>query len=159
MQTEMLLNLKQWIKEGGNKYKRFYRTRYWMNVRTDVMKMYHRECIRCRSLGKPLEDSKAVIVHHVKHVKKFPELADSLYFELEDEKYKQCLSGKRYGNDVRVTNNGNVMCLRPADFKCELFIDLDTHKAVQLLPLCRECHKIVHMGASAAANEKYPERW
>lgn len=159
MTTDLLHNLRQWIAEGGNSYKQYYHTTDWVSVRAEVMRLYHGECIRCRSLGRSPAQSQAVILHHVKHVKKYPELADSLYFDPEYEMLEQFFSGRKYGEDVLIANNGKLILLRPVDFKCELFVDVDSHKAIQLLPLCRNCHRIVHMGAGAVINEKYPERW
>lgn len=77
----------------------FYRHREWRRMRFKVLLKYHNECQECK---RQKRYSKATVVHHVKHLEGFPELALS-------ETY---------------TENGM--------------------EHAQLLPLCRNCHELVH---------------
>lgn len=50
----------------------FYVSGQWKKLRKEVLKEQHKECQLCKSRG---EYSKAVTVHHIKHLKKYPQLA------------------------------------------------------------------------------------
>lgn len=50
----------------------FYKSREWQIIRAEVLKEQHYECQRCKSKG---EYSSGNIVHHIKHIKEYPELA------------------------------------------------------------------------------------
>lgn len=50
----------------------FYVSSEWLKLRDEVLKEYKNECQNCKRRGKYV---KAVIVHHVKHLRDFPELA------------------------------------------------------------------------------------
>lgn len=56
----------------------FYSWHSWKRVRREVMKMDKQECQRCKARGRY---SKAVLVHHVHHLKDRPDLALSVYDE------------------------------------------------------------------------------
>lgn len=70
------------IERIGNQ---FYRRSAWRKVREEVLKLDQYECQVCKSRGKY---SKAIIVHHVKHLEDYPELALSIY----DGKMRQLIS-------------------------------------------------------------------
>ena len=61
------------IKALGNQ---FYRRAAWRRVRDEVLRLDHYECQRCKAKGRY---SRAVVVHHVKHLEDHPELALSVY--------------------------------------------------------------------------------
>lgn len=54
----------------------WYNSAAWRSTRKMVLKMDHYECQRCKARGRY---SKAVLVHHIKHLKDRPDLALSLY--------------------------------------------------------------------------------
>ena len=67
--------LKDWIEEliEGNNLKRFYNSKkIWRPVRAAIMKRDNYECQWCKQQGKYSEGQ---TVHHIKHLKEFPELA------------------------------------------------------------------------------------
>lgn len=59
----------------------FYVGYDWIRLTQEVRKEQHNECQMCKANGKyrPAE-----IVHHVKHLKKYPELAYSKYYYSAD---------------------------------------------------------------------------
>ena len=58
--------------ESHRGWKAFYHTTAWKHKRKMILKRDHNACVRCRGLGKY---TKAVTVHHIKHLKDVPELA------------------------------------------------------------------------------------
>lgn len=54
----------------------FYDWTEWRRLRREVLKLDNYECQRCKRRGRY---SRAVIVHHVQHLKDKPELALSIY--------------------------------------------------------------------------------
>lgn len=54
----------------------FYHWAKWEALRADVLRLDRYECQRCKARGRY---SRAVVVHHVKHLKDRPDLALSLY--------------------------------------------------------------------------------
>ncbi len=57
--------------------KAFYKTRAWTKLRRKILRAHKYECQRCKSRGRY---TKADTVHHVCHVKDYPELALSENF-------------------------------------------------------------------------------
>lgn len=57
---------------------RFYCRKEWTSVRERVLKMDHYECQKCKSKGKY---TRATLVHHVHHLKDYPNLALEIYDE------------------------------------------------------------------------------
>lgn len=51
---------------------KFYQSKSWRNLRIKILKRDNNECQECKRNGKV---GKAENVHHIKEVKKFPELA------------------------------------------------------------------------------------
>lgn len=65
----------------------FYTSSAWLNLRKEVLEEYKNECQNCKRKGKYV---KASIVHHVKHLKEFPELALSkTYIERNGKEHVQ----------------------------------------------------------------------
>lgn len=56
----------------SNNLRRFYKSKLWRKLRSEVLKENNYECQVCKHKGKY---SKAYIVHHILHVKDRPELA------------------------------------------------------------------------------------
>ena len=54
----------------------FYSWKPWKRLRESVLRLDNRECQLCKAKGKY---RKAVVVHHVKHLKDRPDLAMSIY--------------------------------------------------------------------------------
>ncbi|HID0883028.1 TPA: HNH endonuclease [Clostridium botulinum] len=66
MRKELLVAIKQ----GNTNI--FYKSTEWLNKRNNILKRDNNECQRCKSFG---GYHKAECVHHIKHLKDFPELA------------------------------------------------------------------------------------
>lgn len=58
------------VKQGN--VRKFYKSREWRKKRRQIMKRDNYECQKCKSEGKY---HKAKTVHHIKHLREFPELA------------------------------------------------------------------------------------
>ena len=58
------------IKKGN--VKKFYKSGIWKNKRKQILRRDNYECQRCKRNG---EFSLAEVVHHIKHLDEFPELA------------------------------------------------------------------------------------
>lgn len=81
--------LATWIRELIDKDElwKFYKSKDWIRLKTTILQMNHYECYECRRRGKitrfdtDAEGNKKLIstVHHVHHVRNFPELAMTLY--------------------------------------------------------------------------------
>lgn len=61
--------------DGGNEHE-FYSWPEWRRLRREVLKLDNRECQECKRRGRY---AKAVIVHHVQHLRDRPDLALSVY--------------------------------------------------------------------------------
>lgn len=66
--------INEWVKD--NKPIKFYKSYEWRLRRKDVLALDKWECQMCKARGKY---SKAVVVHHVKHLKDRPDLAMQIY--------------------------------------------------------------------------------
>lgn len=64
--------IKTLIKSGD--VSRFYNDRAWRKLSHSVMSEQHNECQECRKKGRY---SRAIVVHHVNHLRKRPDLAYS----------------------------------------------------------------------------------
>ena len=60
-----------------NQLYKFYKSKEFVALKTEVLEEFHYECVRCKSQNKI---TKAQTVHHVQYVKKHPELALSKYY-------------------------------------------------------------------------------
>lgn len=111
MNRIFLLRLKKWISEGDTQP--FYITTEWRKARLKAMELWHFECYRCRYIKQPSELSEATMVHHVKPVKDYPELALSLF----------------------ITENGrSVIQLMPLCFNCHAAMESKAVRANEQYP-------------------------
>ena len=118
----------------------YYYTTEWVHRQKETMDRYKRECIRCRWLAGTAE--RAYILHHVKRLKAAPEYADVEFVEPTKE---DLLAVNKAEYTVKQYYNGNfydIVCL--GDKMQERYYIKGINKVIQLLPLCRNCHKIVH---------------
>ena len=90
------LEIIKWIKDliVTDKIIKFYQSKYWTELKEEVMKEQHRECQDCKINGKIVDGKKVFIidaetVHHEKEVKKYPEYALSKYVVISDKKIRQ----------------------------------------------------------------------
>lgn len=60
-----------------NRIEEFYNDKFWRRFSKKIIEENNFECEHCRRKGKY---SRARLVHHVKHLKKFPHLAYSRYY-------------------------------------------------------------------------------
>lgn len=69
-----VMELVQWINTliQNDNIKAFYNSALWKHVREEVLGEQHHECQVCKSKGLY---SEAVTVHHIKYLRKHPELA------------------------------------------------------------------------------------
>lgn len=74
-----------WVQQliDENRLHEFYTSSLWLNTRDEVLREYKYECQDCKAKGKY---SKATIVHHVKHLRKYPRLALSKTYISENGK-------------------------------------------------------------------------
>lgn len=91
----------QWLRQliENDEVDKFYHDKEWIRVTEQVKKMDHYECQQCKregrmtlqgqlnNRGKPVQMS----VHHKKEVKKYPELALSIFYVDETGKRKRNL--------------------------------------------------------------------
>lgn len=80
----------QWLKEqiaSGNVH-RFYLTGEWKAKSKEVLELDRHECQVCKARGRY---RRAELVHHEKHVKRFPELALEIYYIDSDGQRKRNL--------------------------------------------------------------------
>ena len=76
-----------------DKIYKFYKTKEWITLRDEVLKEQHYECQLCKSFGKY---TRAVLVHHTRYVRDYPQLALT-------KEYKDKL-GKRHKNLLALCN-------------------------------------------------------
>lgn len=89
----MLFKQIQYVRRciSDNDMHRFYIWKPWRRKRKDVLKLDNRECQDCLK-KKPKEYIKATHVHHIKEVKKYPELALEIYYMFNGEKKRNLIS-------------------------------------------------------------------
>ena len=80
----------RWVRQliDEDRLHEFYVSAAWLNLRDKVLAEYKHECQNCKRKGKYV---KAVIVHHVKHLRDFPELALSKTYIGRDGKERMQL--------------------------------------------------------------------
>ncbi len=85
------MELKEWILQliEEDKLYRFYKSKQWIELRSEIMKEAHNECEWCRKQGKIVT---ATEVHHVQYVKKHPELALSKIYTYQGKQYKNLIA-------------------------------------------------------------------
>ena len=78
--------LVKWIEEliSTNRLDKFYKSKYFRQLRREVLREFHYECVMCRERGKLTiikdDRKRSGVIHHVCEVRKFPELALSKYY-------------------------------------------------------------------------------
>lgn len=93
--------LKKWIEkliEDGTLWK-FYKSKEWIKVKTEVLEENHYECAECRKQGKITRydidenGNKKLIstVHHVQYVRKHPALALSKTYIFDGKEYQNLI--------------------------------------------------------------------
>ena len=87
--------LTNWIYEliRVDKLYKFYKTNEWLNLRDEVMRDHHYECVRCEQLGAWSKEggrlhrsnhaylARAATVHHEYEVRRYPSLALTRYID------------------------------------------------------------------------------
>lgn len=79
-------DLRNLISEG--KVSKFYESRQWKQLSRQVIAEYHGECFLCRQQKKL---TKAVLVHHVRPLREYPELAYSRTYQDKGGEYIQLM--------------------------------------------------------------------
>ena len=101
----MIKGLIKAIKQGN--VLKFYKSSYWLNKRKEILERDNNECQKCKSKGL---FSIAECVHHIKHLRDYPELAltDSNLISLcnvcHNEEHPEKLNNntnKRFVNEER----------------------------------------------------------
>ena len=66
----------EWVRRMANNswrgWNAFYHTSKWQNKRKQIMRRDHNQCMMCRDKGR---FTRASTVHHLKHLRDYPELA------------------------------------------------------------------------------------
>lgn len=86
MNQRFLQKLQEWIASGN--VHRFYLTGEWKEKSKEVLDIDRNECQIHKERGR---FRRAELVHHEKHVKKFPELALDIYYTDSDGQRKRNL--------------------------------------------------------------------
>lgn len=92
------------IKRGD--VRKFYKSREWRRKRQQILKRDNYECMKCKREGKY---HKAETVHHIKHLKDFPELAlvdsnlESLCFACHNEEHPEKLKSAEVNRREHIT--------------------------------------------------------
>ena len=120
----------------------YYYTIEWVHRQKETMDRYKRECVRCKAVHNN-KIERAYILHHVKRLKAAPEFADVEFLEptqqdrqaasKSDVVVKQYYNGKVY----------ELICIDTDKFYEHYYVK-QIDKVIQLLPVCRECHKVIH---------------
>ena len=78
--------IRQLIRNGCEE--NFYNDRYWRSLSQAVIAEHHGECVMCK-YAKRLRP--ATLVHHVRHLKEYPELAYSRTYTAEGVEHMQLM--------------------------------------------------------------------
>lgn len=73
---------------SSGRLERFYRSRGWQELSREVIADLHGECVLCRKAHKL---TKAVLVHHVKPLREYPNLAYSRTYTDDDGEHIQLM--------------------------------------------------------------------
>lgn len=65
-----------------HKIYKFYQSKQWRTIRSEVLHKHHNECYKCRQRGKI---TKADTVHHVHHVRDYPQHALKEYVFIDGQ--------------------------------------------------------------------------
>lgn len=85
MTDEQVLKLNKLIENDNADA--FYHWKEWEQLRLEVLRLDHNECQMCKGKGRY---RKAIIVHHVKHLKDRPDLALSIWDNGERQLVSVC---------------------------------------------------------------------
>lgn len=97
--TEEQQQTADWIRsiseDSGHGIKQFYRTYIWVKKRQQILERDHYMCQLCKKKGRY---TRASTVHHIKHLKEFPELAltDDNLISLCSECHEEVHPEKQY---------------------------------------------------------------
>lgn len=89
MDEILLQKLLDLIRDG--KQHAFYTWAVWRKTKSEVLRLDHYECQKCKARKKY---SHAVVVHHVNHLREHPELALNIWYDDKEtgEKKRQLIS-------------------------------------------------------------------
>ena len=123
-------DLESWIEQliRDNQMYKFYKSRSWIELKNSVMEEQHYECYYCKQKGKI---TKAYLVHHIYHVRDYPQYALSKY--VIDE------NGEKHINLVCVCHSCHENICHPNRFK--------------------DSRDKQNEDRTKEINKKYPERW
>lgn len=79
MDTDELVKWIRYLMETNKMYI-FYHSKYWKNLKEEILRADHYECQRCKEEGRLTLLNDGSPVHHVNEVKKAPHLALSKYY-------------------------------------------------------------------------------
>lgn len=74
MTDEQIQFVEQCIRDDN--VHRFYCRKEWKKIKADVLKLDKYECQKCKAKGKY---TRAILVHHVNHLRDYPSLALEIY--------------------------------------------------------------------------------
>lgn len=135
----------------------YYYTTEWVRTQQEVMDKYRRECIRCKWLKGTY--NKAYILHHVHRLKGEPQYAATPLLEPTVEEREQIECIETWITQYFDGRFYDIACL--SDKYREKYYIKQMDKVIQLLPLCRNCHKEVHGRVAeprvGSLDEKFPE--
>ena len=91
MRTEKDMQIAKWVRQliREGKVEKFYQSKDWKEMRTEVLEEHFHECQECIKHGRY---TRATCVHHVNELKDRPDLALSKYYlDHKGVKHKQLL--------------------------------------------------------------------
>lgn len=108
---EKLVHCIRSLEAEGKMYK-FYKSKAFLKLRQKVIKQAHGECQECLK-KKPKQITRGTVVHHIKHVEEYPELALDIsnlelvcakcHWELHPEKHAKELKAQGRKRKEQVT--------------------------------------------------------
>ena len=125
--------------QAGNAHKYYY-TAEWVHLQPQVMAKYKRECIRCKCLHNKVE--RAYILHHVMRLRGFPEYADQEFVVATTKDRLMLTQTKRTFRQYYDGSFVDIAWLQ--DKYGERYFIKGIDRVIQLLPVCRQCHKEIH---------------
>lgn len=80
----------RWVQNliDDNRLHDFYISTWWLQLRAEVLAEHKHECQQCKERG---FYTRADTVHHVRFVRKYPQLALSKFYTFEGETHKNLL--------------------------------------------------------------------
>ena len=86
--TQQFLSWLQSLIAGGDVHP-FYVSVEWRHLAAEVLQLDRHECQICKGRGRY---SRAVMVHHVNHVRRRPDLALDMFYRLDGEEKRNLIS-------------------------------------------------------------------